>query len=111
MGWVQGSDEASTYVHLSQRDIESAILRLHGIRVEERKEVEFKPIICARCGKENSPGSKFCSLCGLPLDVKTAVELDSKIEAITDLFAKMLENPKSRKIIVREALKRGLKIE
>lgn len=109
MGWVQGSDEASTYVHLSQRDIESAILKMYGIAVHEEKEVKFKPIVCPRCNKENSPGSKFCSLCGLALDVKTAIGLDSKVDMITDLFAKILEDPRSRKIIIREALKKGLK--
>jgi len=109
MGWVQGSDEASTYVHLSQRDIESAILKMHGIKVEEEREVEFKPIVCPRCRRENSPGSKFCSLCGLALDLKTAIELDSKMEVITDLFAEMLEDPKSRRVIIKEALRKGLK--
>ncbi|MGQ9469904.1 MAG: tyrosine-type recombinase/integrase [Nitrososphaerales archaeon] len=109
MGWVQGSDEASTYVHLSQRDIESAILKIHGIRVEEEREVGFKPIVCPRCSKENSPGSKFCSLCGLALDIKTAIELDSKMEAVTDLFARMLEDPRSRRMIIKEAMKKGLK--
>jgi len=110
MGWVQGSDEASTYVHLSQRDIESAILRLHGIKAEEEEELKFKPIVCPRCKKENSPGSKFCSLCGLALELKAAIELDSKIDAVTELFAKILEDPKTRRIIAREALRKGLKV-
>ncbi|MEM3382296.1 MAG: site-specific integrase [Nitrososphaeria archaeon] len=110
LGWVQGSDEASTYVHLSQRDIESAILKLHGIKAEEEEELKFKPIVCTRCRKENSPGSKFCSFCGLALDLKTAIEVDSKIDAITELFAKVLEDPKARRIIAREALRKGLKI-
>ncbi|MDW8034547.1 MAG: site-specific integrase [Nitrososphaerota archaeon] len=110
MGWVQGSDEASTYVHLSQRDIESAILKLHGIKTEEEEGLRFKPIVCARCKKENSPGSKFCSFCGLALDIKTAIEVDAKIDAITELFAKVLEDPKARKIIAREVLKKGLRI-
>ncbi|NHV98770.1 MAG: tyrosine-type recombinase/integrase [Thaumarchaeota archaeon] len=110
LGWVQGSDEANTYVHLSQRDIESAILKLHGIEVEEEKELEFKPIVCPRCKKQNSPGSKFCSLCGLALDLKSAIELDSKLESMAEIFASLLEDSKTRRMIVREALRKGLKI-
>ena len=82
---------------------------MYGIKVEEKKEVEFKPRVCPRCNKENSPGSKFCSLCSLVLDLRTAIELDSKMEAITELFTKILEDPKSRRMIIRESLKKGLK--
>jgi integrase/recombinase XerD len=30
-GWIQGSDMPSTYVHLSGRDIDDAILKANGI--------------------------------------------------------------------------------
>src|SRR5208283_6213305 len=37
-GWVQGSDMASTYVHLSGRDVDNALLKLQGlVQVEETK--------------------------------------------------------------------------
>lgn len=31
LGWVQGSDRPSDYVHLSGRDIDSSYARIHGI--------------------------------------------------------------------------------
>jgi len=75
MGWVQGSREASTYVHLSGRDLDDAILKLHGLKQEEEKEEEkFKPRRCPRCYQMNDPASKFCAYCGLPLDEKVIAE-------------------------------------
>ena len=75
MGWVQGSREASTYVHLSGRDLDDAILRLHGLKQKEEKEEEsFKPKKCPRCHQMNDPASKFCAYCGLPLDEKVIAE-------------------------------------
>jgi len=36
-GWVQGSDMASVYVHLSGRDVDNALLKLNGLEVKEEK--------------------------------------------------------------------------
>ncbi|WP_269849564.1 zinc-ribbon domain-containing protein [Methanosarcina horonobensis] len=32
---------------------------------------------CPRCEKENGPTSKFCTRCGLPLDMKTMQEIQA----------------------------------
>jgi len=37
MGWVQGSKQAATYVHLSQRDTDEAILEMYGLLDKEEK--------------------------------------------------------------------------
>ncbi len=50
-GWVQSSDMASVYVHLSGRDVDNAILKLHGLATVEKKETEsLKVRNCARRG-------------------------------------------------------------
>jgi predicted amidophosphoribosyltransferase len=44
---------------------------------------------CLRCQEPNSPTSGFCSRCGCPLDVKTAMQLheeESKIDNVMDLL-------------------------
>lgn len=47
-GWVQGSDMASVYVHLSGRDVDNAILGAYGLKGQDTKEIEkFKPVACA----------------------------------------------------------------
>lgn len=76
MGWVQGSKEAATYVHLSGRDMDQAILKLHGLAEEEKEEDKFKIIECPRCGIKNDPGAKFCSQCSLGLEIKAVMDYE-----------------------------------
>ncbi len=54
LGWVGDSRMASTYVHLSGRDIDNAPLKLNGIKTE--KDVNSEEHIlriktCSRCQK------------------------------------------------------------
>ena len=68
-GWTQGSDMAATYVHLSGRDVDKALLKIHGLVGEDEKKEEekFKVIRCPRCGEKNSPIAKFCHKCRMVL--------------------------------------------
>ena len=51
MGWIPASREAATYVHLSGRDMDKAVLKLNGLVDEEDTEnSKFKAITCPRCG-------------------------------------------------------------
>jgi ribosomal protein L40E len=81
------------YVHLSGRDVDQAILKLHGIKVEEkvRSEVTLKPKTCPRCNNSNSPTAKFCQQCSLALDVKTAIELERATSQAEETTTKVLE--------------------
>ncbi|MFX1453424.1 MAG: tyrosine-type recombinase/integrase [Promethearchaeota archaeon] len=86
MGWVIGSREAATYVHLSGRDTDSQILEMYGLKQNEEEEIErFKPINCLRCETINDPAAKFCSNCGLGLDEKSLLEYDKQKEEAIDL--------------------------
>jgi len=84
---------ASTYVHLSGRNIDNALLRLNGIKTEDEvnnEEHTLKIKTCLRCQEANSPTSGFCSRCGCPLDVRTAMLLhdeESKIDYVMDRIA------------------------
>ena len=75
MGWVQGSKEASTYVHLSGRDTDKAILAMHGLIEEDISKDKLQPIECPRCKSMNDPAMKFCGQCSLGLDEKAVMEL------------------------------------
>lgn len=103
-GWVQGSDMASVYVHLSGRDLDNALLRLNGIKVkDERKDEQIKPLVCPRCKANNSPDAKFCSYCGLCLDPKTALQVDELRTKLDKLMNELVRNPE-----VLEALVKGI---
>lgn len=78
-GWIQGSDMPSTYVHMSGREVDKAILALNGIKIEtKQEESKFQPRICPRCDTINSADSKHCNKCGGVLDLKYAMEMEEK---------------------------------
>ncbi|MGQ9469298.1 MAG: zinc ribbon domain-containing protein [Nitrososphaerales archaeon] len=90
-GWVQGSDMAATYVHLSGRDVDSALLKLHGLKSEEEKKDVLKLRICPRCGEKNDPIARFCKRCASPLDVKTALEFEEMRNRKDEVVARVIE--------------------
>ena len=93
-GWVQASDMASVYVHLSGRDVDKALLQLHGIEVEKStQEEKFNLIICSRCKEKNSPDAKFCNACGLCFDVRTAMQVDELRVKADQFMSKVVERP------------------
>jgi hypothetical protein len=95
LGWVQGSDMAAIYVHLSGRDVDNALLRMHGIVTEDTKDVQMSPKQCTRCNTMNSPTTKFCSKCGLALDIKAALEIEEKSSEVTmDFMQAAQSDPK-----------------
>jgi len=92
-GWVQGSDMAATYVHLSGRDVDKSILKAHGITVEEDNN---KPQVqqCPRCKAVNGPEALFCFKCGAAMTLKTAMSIEAdKSEISTELMTAILKDP------------------
>lgn len=85
-GWIQGSDMPSTYVHMSGKEVDSAVLAMNGIKTAETKEEEqAKPRICPRCDTINANESRHCNKCGGILDLKFAMELEEKRKHQTEL--------------------------
>lgn len=81
MGWVHGSKMTQTYVHLSGRDQDTAILKAYGIAVEDEGSIAAeRPSACPRCGEPNDRGARFCWKCGMILD-KTLTDEKLKEEA------------------------------
>jgi len=93
LGWVQGSKEAATYVHLSGRDMDTAVLRMHGIIDEEEEEKSrFITITCPRCKTKNSPGSKFCSNCSLGLDLNAVKTFEETKDDFTSNILNLIQD-------------------
>ena len=89
MGWVHGSKQTKTYVHLSLRDQDNAILKAYGIKVKEDETIkEEMPKECPRCHRSNPSTSLFCNTCGMPLDIKTTMELDEKRKEVESSLLK-----------------------
>ncbi len=100
-GWTQGSDQASTYVHLSGRDIDKAILKTYGIEEGEQKKEKnvLKPIKCPRCEEVNEATNKFCRRCGRVIDEEAETELirkDTGRDVADKIFDKLIQDDKRR---------------
>jgi site-specific recombinase XerD len=111
MGWVIGSKEAATYVHLSGRDTDNAILEIYGLARTENKEVErFKPIECPRCSIINDPAAKFCNGCGLGLDEKSIMEYDKKKELATKTGFGYLQSSEKTQDAINQAVLNEIRV-
>jgi len=97
-GWVQGSDMAATYVHLSGRDLDKTIMKMHGL-VEIKEDVESKK--CPRCGRINPPKTKLCVQCLGPLDLKTALEIEEKRADADNLLVQLFQMPRVQKALAQ----------
>jgi len=85
MGWVHGSRQTRTYVHLSLRDQDNAILKAYGIKVPENETIqEDKPKECPRCHTLNPSDAQYCRNCWMPFDIKMAIEIEEKEKEITE---------------------------
>jgi len=104
-GWKQGSEMPSTYVHLSGRDVDQAILGIYGLRREAKeKPSELSPKECPRCRQPNPPTNRFCFRCGMALDMETVVEIEQKRKRADDIMNLLFEDPEVRGLVERKVL-------
>jgi len=93
---------AAVYVHLSGRDVDSALLKLAGKKLSEtegelERDRRVKP--CSICKHESPPEAHRCTYCGRPLDLKTALEDDRRErELLRILTPEMLEEVIQRRV-------------
>jgi len=68
-----GSDMAGVYVHLNGKDLDKAIMKMNGIKIEEKRKTAYTKIKeCIRCKMPNEYTNKFCKKCGFILDKEEA---------------------------------------
>jgi hypothetical protein len=106
-GWTQASEMAATYVHLSGRDVDRAILQLHGIEEKDDKKEKDKMLAktCQRCELTNAPTNTMCSRCGLPLDEAAATQMikeDMEKQKTSALFEAMMKDTQIREALLRK---------
>jgi integrase/ribosomal protein L40E len=100
MGWIPGTKQMGTYVHLSGKQTDEAILKAYGIEVNESGISEPKPSVCPRCGEINPSNGTYCRKCWLPLSTEAALELKEKESHIqTELEIKGIISPQVKALI------------
>lgn len=108
-GWVQGSDMASTYVHLSGRDVDTALLKLQGlVHDDAEKEEKIKVKGCQRCKEKNSPFSKYCTKCGLPLDENLVISLEKDRQATDGIMNRLMQDNEFKEMMLKKIFEMGL---
>ncbi|MEM2293593.1 MAG: integrase, partial [Nitrososphaerota archaeon] len=66
------------YVHFSARDLEDAVLEIHGLKTATKAVDMPKIIQCPRCEAENPQGNVRCERCGYVLDRSLAMKIEEK---------------------------------
>lgn len=103
LGWKQGSDMPSTYVHLSGRDTDDALLGVYGLKKAQKEEKsKLTPRVCPRCQTTNVLDAKFCSKCGLALDIKAAQELEEARSKVDDVMDVLMKDKEFKSLLLKK---------
>jgi integrase len=102
LGWTPGSKMPTVYVHLSGRDTDSAILKMHGMtqKEEEKHRAKLTPTKCPRCQQLNDPTVRYCGKCGVPLKLEAALEIEQKRKNADDIMSQLLDDPDVKALLL-----------
>jgi site-specific recombinase XerD len=101
-GWKQGSEMPSIYVHLSGRDVDEAILGVYGLKKKKAEPPKLMPRICPRCELSNAYDAKFCSRCGLALDIQTATQIDEARKKTDGIMDTLMKDDEFKKLLLKK---------
>ncbi len=104
-GWTGGSRVVETYVHLSGRDVDSAVLQANGYEPVKAQAPQLKVQICPRCHMANAPDTMYCARCGSPLNINVAM-LEEKAQKAA---VKSALNPEELQALVNAIVEEKLK--
>jgi ribosomal protein L40E len=101
-GWKQGSDMPSVYVHLSGRDLDDAMLGVYGLKKIDEEKPKLTPKICPRYNTSNPIDARFCTKCGLALDVKAAAEMEEARVRTDSMMDVLMRDPEFKEFLLRK---------
>jgi integrase/recombinase XerD len=100
-GWVPGSKVARHYMHLSGKDVISALNARYGVETSgphDRLEAPRPPSKCGRCKTVNPPSATYCMTCGGPLSLPAVKQIEETRTAEEQL-AQLLRQPEAIELI------------
>ena len=105
-GWTASSKMAATYVHMSARDVDAALRKANGLKIEETYE---KPLLsskeCPKCKMILGKDALHCSRCGSATDITVAL----KEEELQKAALKSAVDPDYLAALVDAAVQQRLK--
>lgn len=99
-GWTLGSKMPRIYVHLSGRNVDDALLRMHGLKTRE----DESHVYCPRCKTTNNLIDRYCSKCGLPFGLEVALNAEEDRKRYDDAMTNLMANKKVREVIIEALL-------
>lgn len=94
-GWSKNSKMPQVYLHYGEDEVNNRYLEHKGIKQQNgltNQEKELKPIECPRCGKVNSPDSRYCN-CGQILDIDELRRIESLKSETNEFTDKLMKTP------------------
>ncbi len=88
--WRGNTKMMDVYIHLSESDLEDAVLKEHGL-LQEKKEEQLTLRPCPRCDELNTISVKRCIKCGYILDEELAIKTAQKEHDIFKSLTKRME--------------------
>ena len=95
----QSTKMLGNYAHLSSADVDTEILRLHGIqRPAESVKSLMTATQCQNCQAICEPGVRYCGTCGMPLTAREGQTLKQIVRKIEDhpVYQDLLSEMKKR---------------
>lgn len=86
MGWVHGSNQPGTYIHLAGVQVDNTILEHYGMKEKNEVPSEMVPKKCPRCSTVNGPTSKYCSSCRMALTTEAAHEVEDDEQQVMSIL-------------------------
>lgn len=106
-GWTLSSRMPATYVHLSGRNVDDALLKMYGLKEKNDED----SILCPRCRTRNDTISRYCGKCGLPFGLDFALNGEAERIDYDDLMSKLMRIPDVQDVLIEAMAKIHLKDE
>jgi integrase len=104
-GWIHGTNMHTTYEHLSDADLSSAVARANGLKVsDEQGDTKPRIKVCGRCKYANAQDSIYCARCGGVLSIETAMQEEKDKNLLEGAMARYLSDPKHFEELAHEVL-------
>jgi site-specific recombinase XerD/RNA polymerase subunit RPABC4/transcription elongation factor Spt4 len=103
-GWTQSSEMASVYVHMSGRDLDDTLLKMHHMAEKKEEEMKIQIRNCHRCKQPNSPTSKFCNKCGAVLNVETVLIVEQERAKADNLLNELMKDKETLDYLAKKII-------
>ena len=114
-GWVLGSKQVRTYIHLSQQQVQDAYKQIYGIKKVEETQNDL--IKCQLCNEINPATNITCQNCYNPLTIQGALQIKQEKQIIEQdrdisqqVFAETIKLIQNQHLPVKEAQKQAISI-